>query len=434
MRNIASLSLEQAPPYHIPLRFFVTAPVFAMVAALVLLYSGSSVFESRWSPAALAITHLLTLGYASMVMLGAMLQMLPVLAGVRVRAVVLIGSLVHLLIVSGGLLLAAGFLWLEHDLLLLAAVLLTAGITLFVVAVGMALLEARTGNATLSGMKFALTGLLAVLVLGVLITSGFTGWTALPALQLWTDVHLSWGVVGWFAVLLISVSYQVVPMFQVTPEYPGWIRRWLIPVLLVTLVAWNVASLTAAVPVVRGLLLGAMLLELVVFALVTLWLFSRRKRKVPDNTLLFWRTGIAVFVIIVVLLAVDGYKPWLQLAFPLGVLIVPGVMLTMINGMLYRIVPFLSWFHLQHAQVAAGRFDIQLPHMKSFITDKAARRQYYVHLASLLCMLTATVMPEVMTYPAGILFFISNLLLFLHLVRSWLKHSAAKSNLFPAAT
>ena len=128
MRNIASLSLEQAPPYHVPLRFFVTAPVFAMVAALVLMFAGPAAFASRWSPALLAVTHLLTLGYVSMVMLGAMLQMLPVLAGVPVRRVVFIGSTVHLFIVTGSLLLAGGFLWHQSSLLLAAAGLLATGL------------------------------------------------------------------------------------------------------------------------------------------------------------------------------------------------------------------------------------------------------------------------------------------------------------------
>jgi hypothetical protein len=433
MRSIASLSLEQAPPYHIPLRFFVTAPILAMVAALVLMFIGPAAFASRWTPALLAVTHLLTLGYMSMVMLGAMLQMLPVLAGVPVRRVVLTGSLVHLLIVLGCLLLAVGFLWHEPGILLAAAGVLAAGFVLFISATGFALHTAGKGNPTIRGMVFALVGLLAALGLGLLVVGGFTGWLLLPGILTWTDVHLSWGVVGWFGGLLIAVSYQVVPMFQVTPEYPRWMQRWLSPVLLVTLLSWSVISLAAVSPIVGELFLLLLLLELGVFALTTLWLLSKRKRKVRDNTLLFWRTGIGFFLLVGVMLIVGKYKPQLQLDLPLGVLVVQGVILTMINGMLYRIVPFLSWFHLQHAIVAEGRFDIKLPHMKLFISDQAARRQYYVHLAAVLCMVAASVSPEALIYPAAALLFISNLLLLMNLGQSWHKHSAIKKNILSAA-
>ena len=38
MNQMASLSLDQAPPIGVPLRFFITAPLFAVAAALLLLW------------------------------------------------------------------------------------------------------------------------------------------------------------------------------------------------------------------------------------------------------------------------------------------------------------------------------------------------------------------------------------------------------------
>ena len=70
--NSAQLSLDQAPPFSVPLRFFVTAPLFAIAAALVLLWYGPAALDSRWTPAVLAITHLMTLGFVVMVMSGAL--------------------------------------------------------------------------------------------------------------------------------------------------------------------------------------------------------------------------------------------------------------------------------------------------------------------------------------------------------------------------
>ncbi len=424
-----SLSLEQAPPYRIPLRFFITAPVLGMLAALLIMLAGPQIWSSRWSSGLLAVTHLLTLGYMSMVMLGAMLQMLPVLAGAPVPKVVLTGGLVHFFTLTGSLLLAAGFVWAEQTLLLTAAAMLTLGYGLFVSMTMFALYRKGAGNPTIQGMRVALMGLLLVVGLGLLLTLGFTGRLVLPSIHLWTNVHLSWGIAGWFAVLLISVSYQVVPMFQVTPEYPKWMRRWLLPLLLITLAIWSLLSLKGASLVLETMMLGLLLLELTLFAATTLWLFSKRKRKVPDNTVLFWRIGISLFGLVMLLLILGKYLPAVQLELILGVLIVQGILLTMINGMLYRIVPFLSWFHLQHLQLSEGRFDMKLPHMKSFITDQAVRRQFYVHLASLFCMLGAVYYPQLMTYPAAILFFLSNLLLMWNLGMSWSRHNGIRKEI-----
>ena len=64
----AGLSLEQAPPFNVPLRFFLTAPPFLLLAAGLLLWQGPDLFASRWLPATLALTHLLTLGFMAQVM------------------------------------------------------------------------------------------------------------------------------------------------------------------------------------------------------------------------------------------------------------------------------------------------------------------------------------------------------------------------------
>lgn len=75
------LSFDQVPPLAAPLRFFVTAPLFIALAGLLAVIDGPAILASRWTPAALAATHLLTVGFMLQVMLGALIQVLPVVAG-----------------------------------------------------------------------------------------------------------------------------------------------------------------------------------------------------------------------------------------------------------------------------------------------------------------------------------------------------------------
>ncbi len=91
LTSTASLSLEQAPPISVPFRFFLTAPLFLLLASLLLMLEGAAVLMDRWSPLTLSMTHLFTLGVLGQVMMGAMLQMLPVLAGSPVPRVVPVG-------------------------------------------------------------------------------------------------------------------------------------------------------------------------------------------------------------------------------------------------------------------------------------------------------------------------------------------------------
>ena len=66
------------------MRYFLSAPLFAALAAALLAWQGPAALLSRWSPQTLALTHLMVLGCLSMTMVGALLQMLPVVGGIAV--------------------------------------------------------------------------------------------------------------------------------------------------------------------------------------------------------------------------------------------------------------------------------------------------------------------------------------------------------------
>ena len=120
------LAYEDTPPLSAPLRFFLTAPVFGLIAGLVLIFDGE-LLGSRWTPGALAVVHLIAAGFMLQVMLGALLQILPVVAGAAFPAPLRVAGVTHVLlglgaaslafglgdgaplaIVSGGVLLASG--------------------------------------------------------------------------------------------------------------------------------------------------------------------------------------------------------------------------------------------------------------------------------------------------------------------------------------
>jgi hypothetical protein len=68
MNKSTELSLDQAPPIGVPMRFFLTTPLFAIAAFALLLWQDPDLLFSRWNPALLGATHLLTLGYMGLLM------------------------------------------------------------------------------------------------------------------------------------------------------------------------------------------------------------------------------------------------------------------------------------------------------------------------------------------------------------------------------
>jgi len=442
MLNTANLSLEQAPPISIPLRFFLTAPLFGLAAAFLLIWYGPEVMSSRWSPQALALTHLLTLGFLALVMCGALLQMLPVLAGVAVPRVVLVGNLVHPLLSVGTAGLVIGFLLGSLPWLKFAVITLGAGFVIYILAVGVALWRVKQPNPTITGMRMALLALLLTVLIGLTLASGLSGWGTLNYPFLYTNVHLVWGMLGWVALLLIGVSFQVVPMFQVTPDYPKWMSHLLPRSLLLGLAIWTPLYVTAFTQ--RSTLFWSfacliiMLAGYIAFAVTTLRLQQKRRRKITDVTLLFWRVGITAIPLSFLIWAMGRLFPRaaviVDLDLLLGVGMIFGVAIPLLNGMLYKIVPFLSWFHLQNRQLAMMCMSVQIPNMKQFLPDRPAKRQFWVYLSALVLTLAAVFAPAWLTRPAAVLLAVSFAMLGHNLLQVALRYREVSSELDQAAS
>jgi hypothetical protein len=402
------LSFEQAPPISVPYRFFLTAPLFGAVAGLVLILLGPDTFESRWSPGALAMTHLIVVDFMLQVMCGSLLQFVAVVAGANIWRPRLVAHIVHPLITAGAIFLASAFLLGQQLLFLVAAAVFVTALGLFLTVMFIALLRTPARGMSIYVLRLAIFGLLLTVALGatLALTLGLEqhlqpGWS-LPAL---INVHVAWGLGGWALMLVIGVSYLVVPMFQLTPPYPVWLTRLLPAGLLLVLCLWSLQLLApggaaqawqSAVGIAGVLLAG-------LYAAATLMLQSRRRRRQTDSTFMFWRGAmlslLAFALSWITFEALPQLGASLRAPLWLGVLALPGLFLSVITGMLYKIMPFLNWLHLQQQ----GGTIMTSPNMKQMIPAGAMCGQMRLHFTALGLLLAAVLWPA-LALPAGLAF------------------------------
>jgi len=421
--NYTLLSLEQTPPLRVPLRYFLTAPLFAAAAGVLLLIFPEG-FGGRWTPLLLAVTHLLTLGYAGMVMFGALQQLLPVLAGVQVPHADRVSRTLHLLLSAGTILLAAGLLG-NHPPTLLAAVAALALAAGGLIAVALlALRRSRSVHDSVRGMRHALVAFAVTALLGLYLAAGH-GVAEVPLHRpLVTNLHLSWGLLGWIGLLVMAVGYQVVPMFQLTPNYPQRLSRLLTATLFSGLVIWSAGRLLGSDRTFSALLATAgatvILVALGSFVAATFVLQLKRRRRLPDVTLDYWRLGLLALALALMLWPVRAWwGGWVGAPeVLLGVLFIVGFTMSVISGMLYKIAPFLVWLHLNNWMQIGGHAQGRIPNMKQVIPERRARWQFRLHLAALVVLLLAAVRPGVLIYPAALLFLGTNLLLWWNLMQA----------------
>ncbi len=393
--RMRGLSLDVIPPIHIPLRFFLTAPWLGVAAALVLLAGGDPSFRSQWSSEMLAVTHLLTLGFMVMVMLGAMFQIVPVISGRVIPGGVVIATLVHLFLLVGTLLLVTGFYRQNYSLFAWAGPILALAFITFLLALGSLLIRRVGGGDSIFTIRFAALALLITVSLGLFRSANYAGLANSLELANITNLHLAWGLGGWVVLLVMGVSYQVIPMFHVTPNYPPLLARALSLVVFLSLLALTfLQQQVAQAMAVTGLCGGA-----AAYAIFTFHLISRRKRKVDEITIRFWWLSLGCLLIGALLSAgfyffvdtVPASDVVRRVPVMIGVLMIYGFAISVIMGMVQKIVPFLSFLHLQRR--CLGNFELlkTLPHMGNLISPLRLRWQLRLHVAALLVLMQSAV-------------------------------------------
>lgn len=409
-----ALAFDQSPPLSVAFRFFLNVPIFLLLAALFLVWTAVSGSPfARWTPRILAAAHFLTLGVLASAMLGAMMQILPVATNIRVLCVRITSPFVHVCLSLGTLFLAAAFLNGKPLFHVFAVVLLAAAFLWFSVATTAGLLRDGKNRSAGSGeilvaVRLALLALVITVVLGVFMAGLRGGLWGAPGgvngtwLHRLPDLHVLWGLAGWVGLLIIGISYQVIPIFQATEIYPRSMTNVLAPLVFLLLViltlahAWRVeGNGTVALHVLPG---AGLVLAYLTYGGVTTWLLKTRKRPSPEPTTWFWHTAMAAMIVGALVGGAFIGLPHAEPGTPtrdmtqmlFGTLLIVGIAVSAVNGMLYKIVPFLLWHNAQRRAPVALPF---MPKVKQFIPERDAMRQFVAHLCAVVLLAAACVAP-----------------------------------------
>lgn len=389
----SNLSLDQAPSIFTPMRFFISAPLFLVAAGFIMTLSGQEFFSSRWSPSTLAVTHAVTLGFIGMCMIGALFQILPVVTGCQLPRPEQLSPLIYVLYTPGVICLLTGFIFSSQSAFILALVLLGLALGLFLLSTAYGLINKPRNHAPapFRGLRLSLVSLAMTLIAGGILLSGHS-FDSITLLRQHTDIHIALAAIGWVSITIIAVSYQVIPMFQVTKEFPQPIQRYLIHLLMFSLLSYCFLSyfeadinISLKLPLQFSTLLITSLS--IGYAVSALKLINKRKKRIPDISIWFWVTGLLCMILSMVIYILNDFMS-LNLSLLIGTLFFYGSIVAIISAMLLKIIPFLTWFHLHHLLAGKGKRS-DIPVMNQIINYTQARRLYGVFITSLALLVAA---------------------------------------------
>ncbi len=398
----AKVTPASSPPLSVPAPFFLAAPIALAAAGLLLSGSDPDALVAINVPRTVAVTHAVIIGWLTTFMIGAVYQLGPAVLGGRLASHRLAQG--HFVAHAGS---AATFVWAVErwDVHVMAA----AGTVLFT-SFGLFFVNAipatwRGGKRTIPALylRVSITMLLGAISLGLL--------TALALSQLWWPItmgrlsaHAHVGLVGWLAITLTGVSYQLAPMFMVIPHAK---LRMAVPALAITTVATVVFATGIAFDPERPvrLALAALLAAGPALWGITFWrLLGERKRRQLDIQGRATVVSLAFLAATVVLgmgaAAGTPFTPdeqparWL-LAY--GAAGLGGWLGTALIGNSFKIVPFLVWFHRYHEKVGQGA----VPLLTDMFSERLAHVVLAIHAGAVLTIVMGALSGELLLVQAG---------------------------------
>ena len=422
----AELNFGQLPPFSTSLRFFVTAPVF-LIIGIVIFFIFQINFIDRWETNTIALLHFFNLGFLIMIIMGAMIQMLPVLAGTTTPSVLWFSRLTHFLLMMGALLFPTGLLIQNQTMILFGVIFVLSSVIIFFFTIIWSL-RGLNRNFSISCFRLSAYSALIMSALASRLAFSWAGVINFPINRLEiVELHIAWALFGFIYILILGASNKVVPMFYVTPEYSSWFTRYISKVTFLILVIWTFALFLASglswsiLPIMVAIFKSLLSISVLIFSVQTYVKFSMRRRKITDSTILFWKTSMIFFAFASLGYTVIQFWEIEKLEI-ISTLLYGSALIFLITGMLYKIVPFLTWLHLTSKNLK------KTPSTRELLPDRFCKRQYYILLLSVLLLFLFVfefiyVLPLAICFGLSVLFLLLNLM---HPLNSYLKLTKLK--------
>lgn len=372
-------------PASIPLRYFGAAAAFHVLAWVALL-AGAQIAPRfagglGWPLAAL---HLVTLGVLAMTAIGASLQLLPVATRQAVRSTRWPAA-IWWVYTPGVAALALGMGTGSTAWLAIGAVAVVVALAAYAILMARNLVGARGMAGVVAHGWTALASLVVVLASALSLAFTYLGWSVFGR-ETGLALHVAFAAYGFMGMLALGLAYILVPMFALSPAPDE--KRVLLSCGLAALglvlaggaafgiwpQALRIAAILAAAASV------ALHLQLMASALRT----GMRRELGRSFRLVRIAWGLLVASLVVALAWMAGV-PWDALPTLFGIVLVPGWLLTLVLGMLQRIVPFLASMHK-----APGT---KLPRTPSSLTaDRPLAVHYACHLVAVALLALACIL------------------------------------------
>lgn len=346
--------------HKVVLPFYLYAALSLMAATIILFFSVESFTGHYFQPHILSITHIMALGWGTMIILGASHQLVPVLIESKLYSTKLAYAS-FILAATGIPLLVYGFYtfnmgWPARwggNFVLLAVIC-------YVLNLFQSMSKSKSGNIHAIFVLAASLWLLFTVVLGLALVYNFD-FGFLPEESLtYLPLHAHMGIVGWFLLLVTGVGSRLIPMFLISKYNNEKLLRLIFLLINAGLLLFII--LFIFIPAKSFLIIPVIpiLSAIILFGFYCYQAFKLRIRKKVDEQM---KTSLlSVLMMLIPLIFLAGISGWLfafkvngRIGLIYGFIIFFGWITTIIFGMTFKTLPFIVWNKVYHDKAGKGK-------------------------------------------------------------------------------
>ncbi|MGB3809439.1 MAG: hypothetical protein WA943_05040 [Parvibaculum sp.] len=367
------------------------AAVVALLIAEVLLVSGyTDLIEGLRAPETLIAVHLLTVGWLSLLMLGALFQFVPVITNSQLfsQRLPIIGFVAIVVGLAG---MIAGFAALGGNEFLPLACLPVGGV---LVLSGLGIGAFNIAATLWRARPLPMQALFVAAGLGFLVLTGLIGICFALALSLpeppamlvgfirdGLAAHVAGGLGGWFTLTAMGVSYRLLSMFMLAPEEARWTSYAALALtsggLLLLMGAILFAGDNSQSVAFAGAFLAALGIGFYLADIVHLFRQRKRRDLELNSIAAAVALGFLAFAIAsTTIAAITGTLTRFSAA--LGYLFVFGWLSGLGLSQLYKIVPFMTWLEVFGRRLGKG----PVPRVQDLVNEHRARYWFVLFFGS----------------------------------------------------
>lgn len=382
MIQSSSIASAYSPPFRTVSKYFVAAIISFVLLNLLLLLNHSDIIGHHFNPKILAITHIATLGWISMIIFGALFQLVPVVLEVKLFSEVLaeVQFWIYLIGVIG---LVYSFWFFETGLYMnISAILLNLAMFIFAFNITMTFTKVKKWNITGLYLASAIFYLIVTAIAGLLLAINLgSAYIKIDHLQ-YLNLHAHVAFIGWVSMVVMGVAYKLIPMFTLSHGYSMKYANWAFWLINIALLGINTIFHYEDTTFLYYIFTPMIALGILLFLIQVFIIFKKRVRKKLDTGLKYSSYAFLMLGLTTVLgifIAFVDYQNILNLTLIYGYMIIFGYLSMLIVGQMYKIVPFLVWYHKYSSKVGIEK----VPMLKEMFNEKYAGYGLYLMIAAI---------------------------------------------------